>query len=269
MSACRSDWQTTARLLLPVLLTGSLVAADATVQPVPLPSFGPQGRLEPSLPEPSMRKVDPDQQLLQQLRIRMQEIDDTIRDILSRHSGLRPASAVRDLPELASAQDHRDAAWELLQEVISREESRQEPSDVLDAPAEEAGIDPEHQRLEAQNQLAVARCYYELATAGAEADVDALREGFEVVEQLEPEHLPVGDRPQLWYYRFVFNLELARRSSGPDREEHWQRALHRRDELKRRYPDSYLAITADSLVVSDEMDLRRLQAIDTMTVPES
>jgi len=257
------------RFLSLILMTVRLSSAETNVLPEPMPGLGPQEQLVPSLPEPSMRTLDPGQMLLRRLEQRVLDMDEAIRDILARHQGLRPSSQVHDLPELEGARDRRDAAWELLQQAIREQEQGQQPQDILDKPATAAADDPERRRLEAQNQLATARCFYDLATAGAKPDVLALGEGFEVVEALPAEELPVTDRPVLWYYRFVFSLELARQKQGPAREDAWQRAQRYRDELKRRYPDSYLALTADSLVTGEEVDLRQLEAVEDMTAPES
>lgn len=244
-------------LVLLLALPWALTALETT--PDVQPGLGPVPRLDPVLPRPTVSLLDDDQSLLRLLEQRLGGIDERIREILRRYEGLRPSGRVLDFPELAEARSQRDAAWQELQDEVQNDDQTGVRQDLLDRPADERPGDPEQLRLQAQNQLAVARCFYDLATAGSEPDADALIEGREVVDTIEISDLSPADRPFVVYYRFAFALEAARRSQGAARESHWRVAQRFRDQLKRDYPDSYLSMTADTLVLNASVDTQVIE----------
>ena len=250
-------------LLLRMCLTGALAslaassAADASeggAAPSP-PTLGaapvdaaPHAR--PLLPQDvDDPRAGEDERLQRRLTERVRALDGRIATMVDERGGERPPPASDDAAALAEPRRRRDDAYSAFRRALQDRVARGSgPSrDTLDAATPQA---KERVRvpLAAVNQLAIAECYKDLASA-PEGDDDDLGRGQRALDAVDAAGLAESELPRLYYMRAWFLAEVARRAPPEERSAKADAARAAAKDLARAYPLSELARAAQALTI--------------------
>lgn len=234
-----------------MLIGASLIAEESVT---PEPPLLPQPRNIPLVPGVGEeRALSEDEQLLQRLRLAIEERDQQINALLDRKTGDLPPSGSIDIPETADDRAARDQAWEKLAAALEQiAQEQHQTRDILDTPAAWSD-DLEVQRLTARNQLSMARSYKALLEDEDEPGLGDMRRAYDLLRSIAIEHLAEHDRPQRAYLLFWFASELARRTQGDERTAFFEAAQTAHRRLVSDWPGS------SSLVISAQTLMDQLQ----------
>jgi hypothetical protein len=242
-------------LSLAVLCRASVLAA-ATADDV-APPIAPQPATTPLPPTLAPGEhANPDEALLQRLDRLIQSRDQAMAEMLKDGvspnpvAGRTPHADRPDAPTLEALKAHAEARRDLRAALDQAAKRGQGTSkDILDrgSPRAQAG---QTGPLVALNQLAIAECWKDLASApdGTAADVDS---GIAALAATDASCLADSDRPRLLYLELWFQLEgvrkLAKDAPAAERSKRLAAARERQADLVNQFPASPLAQTADAL----------------------
>ncbi len=245
----------TVLLALGLGLRAAAGAEDLAPTLPPLPATTP-------LP-PSVEAVhrDDDSELLQRIDRLIQDREGRIAALVKEGAGPDPVAGktprieTEDPATIATLKAHAEARSELRKALdAAARRNAQGNRDVLDrgrprAQAAQAGP------LTAQNQLAIAECWKDLAGSpdGGLADLES---GIAAIAATDTAKLPDAERPRMLYLALWFQLETARRlpadAPAAERAKRVATARERQAELASQFPDSALTRTAEALFAGVE-----------------
>ena len=221
-----------------------------------VPGLPPEPMTNPLPPTAQAVARDDDDALLQRIETLVQTRDERISELLkdgvtpNPTAGRTPRLSTEDARILEMLKAHAEARTALrkaLEEAASR--SGRATEDVLDRGrprVQAAQTGP----LSAQNQIAIAECFKDLA-GGPDGSAADLAGGLAALKLVDAGRLPETERPRLLYLALWFELEHVRRlkpgASEPERLKHLAAARERQAELLNQFPASPLAQTAEAL----------------------
>ncbi len=202
---------------------------------------------------------DGDELLLRQLDHLIDERDRRIAvlpNVVDGRFGRTPRIELRDPAAQEVLSQHAAARTALrlaLEEAASR--AGQGSADVLDR-GRQRGQAAQLGPLSSANQLAVAECYKDLASAsdGTASDVDA---GLKALTKIDAGQLNETERPRQLYLTLWFQIEGLRKmgkdAPATERVTRLKAAQDTRTELINQYPSSALAQTSEALFAGIEV----------------
>ena len=248
-----SQSRRSARIVVGVLVLGS--AALWSAEDV-APALPPEPMTVPLPPTAQAAVRDDDDALLQRIDAQVQTRDQRISEMLkdgvtpNPTAGRTPRLSTEDANTLDVLKAHAEARTALrkaLEEAAKR--GGRATEDVLDRGrprVQAAQTGP----LSAQNQIAIAECFKDLA-GGPDGTAEDLAGGLAALNLIDAGRLPETERPRLLYLALWFELEHVRRlkpgASEPERLKHLTSARERQAELLNQFPTSPLAQTAEAL----------------------
>ena len=235
-------------LAIPLLLLAiaTLPALEDGSPPLP-----PQPRTTPGTPALEKADANAEDQLQRRIDREVHNRDQAISVLMQAGTAANvPEPDAKD-PQFAEPMKAAKAARRdlkiALEDYVSRTPRVQK--DVLDRGERrtQAGLAAP---LEAQNLLAIAECYKDLAS-GPQGTAQDVTDGQESLAKLDLARLPDGDRPRAVYLRLWFQLEKLRKAPADlpvtDRRKWMTEARAIQNELTSQFPASELSLTADAL----------------------
>lgn len=214
----------------------------------PVDGFGPRADNEPVLVNPLSENIgNVDEDVIEQLRTRIRNLDDDIALKLQQHKGVRPRQYVlEDLPELREEQALRDVQWQAFMDAVRNMNGQLQRTDILDKPSRPQ-IGRQERMLIALNKLEAAECYRELNQQG-ESKIDDIRRSAKMAKSIELEDLPPSDQARLLYLRCVLAMDRSRWEAAPKQAGFLQEAHQAYQLLKASHPNSLLTTNAGHLL---------------------